>query len=135
MPLELLAGRNINQIQEEDVQEQANRRKLQEQVGDHVDLAPCNPVPCNPEDTRTECGTTSSVRETTGRWANDDGEGKPEGESNASHTEVCGHDGAGTARRSKCPDGSKEAAEGGNNANKEQADVDNAEEETLSGEN
>ena len=66
---------------------------------------------------------------------NDNGEGKPKEESDGSHTEVCGHGGAETARRSKCPDGSKEAAEGGNNASEEQADADNAEEETLSGEN
>ena len=108
---------------------------MQEQVGDHADLAPCNPVPCNSEDTPTECGITGSVRGATAVLVNDDGEGKPEEESNASHTEVCGHGGAETARRSKCPDLSKEAAEEGNDANKEQVDADDAEEEKLSGEN
>ena len=135
VPLELLAGRNINQIQEEDVQEQASRRKLQEQLGDHVDLAPCDLVPCDSEDTPTECDTVGAAGGTTVMLVNDNGEGKPEEESNASHTEVCGHGGADTARRSKCPDRSKEAAEGEHNANKEQADADDAEEETISGEN
>ena len=117
------------------MQEQANRRKLQEQVGDHADLAPCNPVPCNSEDTPIECGNAGSVRVAATTLANDNGEGKPEEESNGSHTEVHEHGGAETARRSKCPDRSKEAAEGRNNVIEEQADVDNADEETLSGEN
>ena len=117
-----MGGQDINQVQEEDIQEQANRRKLREQANSSTELTP------HPTEENTEAGRSTMSPISGTSVVPEIGEDTSEEGSKSSSVVNNESSGGVSNRQFVRPDEPKEAEGGANIGHKKQASSDTKEE-------